>query len=142
MNAADLAARALTQRAAAALLAKSPVWSLLADFMTRQLAALENDILNNGTLAAQVLEQRRNERLFLRQILTSFANQFRSAFTAPPPSEDETLQPRPVPPEVEAALHLLLQSSPRLPVSPSPSLQVSPSDPRPIDPFTGTRAPA
>lgn len=129
--------RAHTHRAAAAMLTKSPIWSLLTAHMSQKLAALEADILNNATLDAATLQKHRDERLFLRQTLTDFANGFRSAFTSPPPSEDPTLQKMAVPPEVEAALQRLIT-----PVSPSPRLPVShqsaPADPRNIDPFSGT----
>lgn len=132
-----LTARALTHRAAAALLTKSPIWSLLAGFMGQQLAALEIEILNNGTLPAETLARRRDERIFLRQTLTDFANQFRSAFTAPPPSEDEALKPMAVPPEVDTALQLLIA-----PVharhSPPPLVERSgAADPKNLDPFSG-----
>lgn len=131
--------RAHTHRAAAAMLTKSPIWSLLTAHMSQKLAALEADILNNATLDAATLQKHRDERLFLRQTLTDFANGFRSAFTSPPPSEDPTLQKMAVPPEVEAALQRLI--TPSLPASQSPRPQVSksaPADPRNIDPFSGT----
>lgn len=132
----DLLTRAHTHRAAAALLIKSPIWSLLVEFMQQKLAALETEILDNASIAAANLEALRDERLFLRQTLTDFANNFRTAFANPPPSEDTALQKMPVPPEVEAALQRLI--TPSLPVSQSPRPQVSkpPADPRNIDPFT------
>lgn len=135
MNPLELAA---TYRAAATLLTKSPIWSLLADHMGKKLAFLESEVLNNGSLSAAELEKRRDERLFLRQILTEFSNQFRSSFTNPPPSEDISLQKMPVPPEVEAALQRLIS-----PVSPSPRVPAhrptrqAPADPLNIDPFSG-----
>lgn len=134
--------RALTHRAAASLLTKSPIWSLLVAFMAQKLAALETEILNNATLDAPSLKACRDERIFLRQTLTDFANNFRSAFTSPPVSEDTNLQKMPVPPEVEAALALLI--TPSLPSSQSPRPPVSkppPADPRNINPFDATPLP-
>lgn len=128
--------RALTHRAAASLLTKSPIWALLTDFMRQKLATMQAEILDNSSLDADTLEYLRDERIFLRQTLTDFANNFRSAFTSPPASEDTDLQKMPVPPEVEAALALLI--TPSLPVSQSPRPPVSkppPADPRNINPF-------
>ncbi len=128
--------RALTHRAAASLLTKSPIWSLLVAFMAQKLATLETDILNNANLDATALQKRRDERLFLRQTLTDFANNFRSAFTSPPASEDTGLQKMPIPPEVEAALALLI--SPQHPASSIQQRAASPqppADPRNINPF-------
>ena len=133
MNHLELAA---TYRAAATLLAKSPIWSLLADHMGKKLAFLESEVLNNGSLSAADLEKRRDERLFLRKTLIDFAHQFRSSFTNPPPSEDISLQKMPVPPEVEAALQRLISpvsSSPRPAAPPARA----PADPLNIDPFSG-----
>lgn len=134
----DLVERAHTHRAAAAMLSKSPVWSLLAGFMAQKLAGLEKEILENAALEAACLQKLRDDRLFLRQTLAEFANGFRSAFTRPPPSEDTTLQKMPVPAEVEAALLLLIT-----PTSPAPRLPLSksvtpPADPKNIDPFSGS----
>jgi hypothetical protein len=138
----ELLERAHTHRAAASMLTKSPVWSLLVEFMQQKLAALETEVLNNAALSPDTLSRRRDERLFLRQTLTDFANGFRSAFTSPPPSEDTTLQKMAVPPEVEAALLRLI--TPRPPASQSPRPPASkppPADPLNINPFDAPLAP-
>lgn len=128
--------RALTHRAAASLLTKSPIWALLTDFMRQKLATMQAEILDNSSLDADTLEYLRDERIFLRQTLTDFANNFRSAFTSPPASEDTGLQKMPIPPEVEAALALLI--SPQHPASSIQQRAASPqppADPRNINPF-------
>lgn len=132
----ELLQRAHTHRAAASMLTKSPIWGLLVEFMQQKLAAMQTEILENERLSPDLLARRRDERLFLRQTLTEFSNNFRSAFTSPPPSQDTTLQKLPVPPEVEAALQRLI--TPLLLVhQPSTTRHqpAPPADPLNIDPF-------
>lgn len=130
--------KALTQRAAASMLAKSPVWLLLCDYMSRTLTGLEKTILENDSLSAADLAQKRDQRLFLKSTLTSFANSMRSAFTSPPPSEDQGLVKMDVPAEVEAALRRLVES----PLETAPAAPVAPPrqpgvDPEAFNPFEG-----
>lgn len=130
-------AKALTLRAAASMLTKSPVWTVIVAFMQQRLAALNADILDNASLSDTLLHDRRTQRFYLRELLTEFRADFHRAFTSPPVTDDESLQKMAVPPEVAAALEALL--------SPSQSLHVSqatrppaPADPKNIDPFTGS----
>lgn len=129
--------KALTLRAAASMLTKSPVWAVLVAFMQQRQKSLDDEILNNTTLSEQALHDRRTQRFYLRQLLSDFRTDFHRAFTSPPSTDDEALQRMDVPPEVEQALTALLTSAPSLPVSHSPRPPVAPADPKNLDPFTG-----
>jgi hypothetical protein len=128
--------KALTLRAAANLLSKSPVWAVLVAFMQQRLSALETEILTNATLTADKLHERRTQRFYHVQLLNDFRAEFHRAFTSPPISEDEHLQKMAVPPEVEQALISLLSTSANLP-APRPPRPPAPADPKNMDPFSG-----
>lgn len=129
----DIAARALLHRAAANILPKSPVWALLSSFMADKLREMEITILNNQSLDPAQLASLRDKRLFLRQTLTDFANNFRSAFTSPPNSDDPGLTKMEVPREVNEALKLLITAAE--PIARPPQPPPVAKDPKDINPF-------